>query len=71
MLGGRKMVDLLLTGGTTTANTVASVIQTNSISFSGILEEVVNLLPVTIPVLVGFLGIRKGISFLIGSLRRA
>lgn len=60
---------LLLTGGTTTANTVATAL--NGVDMSSILQEVVNLLPVVIPVLIGFMGIRKGISFLIGSLRRA
>lgn len=61
--------NLLLTGGTTTANTVATAL--NGVDMSSILQEVVNLLPVVIPVLIGFMGIRKGISFLIGSLRRA
>lgn len=61
---------LLLTT-TTTANTIANIIDSNNIDFSGMLQEIVNLLPVVLPVLVGFLGIRKGISFLIGSLRRA
>lgn len=54
---------------TTTANTVASAI--NGVDLSSILEEVVSLLPVVLPTIVAFLGIRKGISFLIGSLRRA
>ena len=61
--------NILLTGGTTTANTVATAL--NGVDMSSILQEVVNLLPVVIPVLIGFMGIRKGISFLIGSLRRA
>lgn len=54
---------------TTTANTVATAI--NGVDLSSILEEVVSLLPVVLPTIVAFLGIRKGISFLIGSLRRA
>lgn len=58
---------LLLT--TTTANTIATAV--NGVDLTSILEEVVSLLPVVLPVLVGFMGIRKGISFLIGSLRRA
>lgn len=61
------MAGLLLT--TTTAGTVASVI--SNVDLSGILQEVVDLLPVVLPTIVAFLGIRKGISFLIGSLRRA
>lgn len=61
------MSGLLLT--TTTANTIATAI--NGVDLSSILQEVVSLLPVVLPILVGFMGIRKGISFLIGSLRRA
>lgn len=29
----------------------------------GVLEEIVGLLPIVIPVLIGFIGLRKGISF--------
>lgn len=42
-----------------------------SIDLTGILDEVISLLPVVLPVVIGFIGIRKGISFLIGSLRNA
>ena len=38
---------------------------------TGILNEVIGLLPIVLPVVIGFIGVRKGISFLIGSLRRA
>lgn len=38
---------------------------------SGVLDEVVALLPVAIPVVIGFIALRKGISFLIGILRSA
>lgn len=31
---------------------------------SGALDEVIALLPVAIPVMIGFIGIRKGISFI-------
>lgn len=31
---------------------------------AGVLDEVVALLPVVIPVMVGFIGLRKGISFI-------
>lgn len=37
----------------------------------GVFNEILALLPVAIPVVVGFIGIRKGISFLIGILRSA
>lgn len=53
----------------TTSNSVASAIQGTDLS--GILNEIISLLPVVLPVVVGFIGVRKGISFLIGSLRRA
>lgn len=54
---------------TTTANTVATAI--SGTDLTGILQELISLLPVVLPVVCGFIGIRKGISFLIGSLRRA
>lgn len=53
----------------TTSNAVASAI--NGVDLTGILNEILSLLPVVLPVVVGFIGVRKGISFLIGSLRRA
>ena len=59
---------LVLTGSST-ANTVATAI--NGVDLSVMLQEVVNLLPAVLPTLVGFMAVRKGISFLIGSLRRA
>lgn len=31
---------------------------------SGVLDEILGLLPVLIPVMIGFIGLRKGISFL-------
>ena len=31
---------------------------------SGVLDEILGLLPVVIPVMIGFIGLRKGISFL-------
>lgn len=53
----------------TTSNSVATAI--SGTDLTGILNEIISLLPVVLPVVVGFIGIRKGISFLIGSLRRA
>ena len=38
---------------------------------SGALDEVIGLLPVAIPVMIGFIGLRKGISFLQGILHAA
>ncbi len=37
----------------------------------GVLAEVIGLLPVVIPVAITFIGVRKGISFLLGMLRAA
>ena len=37
----------------------------------GVLEEIVGLLPIVIPVLIGFIGLRKGISFVRGILHSA
>ena len=44
-----------------TATTLTGVVNTDMIS--GVLNEVVGLLPIVIPVLIGFIGLRKGISF--------
>lgn len=56
-------------GTATTANEVATAL--TNVDLSIMLEEVVNLLPVLLPTIVGFLAVRKGISFLMGMLRRA
>ncbi len=37
----------------------------------GVLDEIVGVLPVCLPVAIGFIGIRKGISFVLGVLRSA
>lgn len=37
----------------------------------GVLDEVVGLLPIVIPVLIGFIGLRKGISFVSSILHSA
>ena len=37
----------------------------------GVLDEIVALLPTIIPVMIGFIGLRKGISFLQGVLHSA
>lgn len=44
-----------------TAVTLASVVTTEMLS--GVLTEITSLLPVCIPVMVGFIAIRKGIGF--------
>lgn len=37
----------------------------------GVLDELIGLLPILLPVTIGFIGIRKGISFIIGMLKSA
>lgn len=51
----------------------ASALQSavSSANISGVLDEVVGLLPTVFPVMIGFIAIRKGISFVIGMLRSA
>lgn len=38
---------------------------------SGVLDEIIGVLPVCLPVMITFIGIRKGISFVTGVLREA
>ncbi len=42
-----------------------------SAMLQGVLNEITSLLPIIIPVTISFIAIRKGISFLIGTLRGA
>lgn len=51
------------------ASTLQSVV-TNSM-LSGVLDEIVGLLPVVLPVMIGFIALRKGISFIQSVLRSA
>lgn len=52
------------------ATTVLGSIVTSNL-LQGVLDEIVGVLPVVIPALIGFIAVRKGISFVIGSMRRA
>jgi len=38
---------------------------------NGVLDEITSLLPIVIPVMIGFIAIRKGIAFLQGILHSA
>lgn len=38
---------------------------------SGVLDEIVGLLPIVVPVSISFIALRKGISFVIGALKSA
>lgn len=53
-------------GATTTLSTVVT-----ADLLKGVLDEVVALLPVCIPVMIGFIALRKGISFVQGILHSA
>ena len=37
----------------------------------GVLDEIIGVLPIVLPVVITFMAIRKGISFVIGMLRSA
>lgn len=52
-----------------TTTTLASIVTADMIG--GVLDEIVALLPVVVPVMIGFIGLRKGISFLQGVLHSA
>ena len=44
------------------AGTVLSDVVTGDM-ISGVLDQIVSLLPIVIPVIIGFIGLRKGIAF--------
>lgn len=52
-----------------TATTLVDVITSDMVK--GVLNEVINLIPVVLPAALTFLGIRKGISFVMGILHSA
>lgn len=47
------------------------IFETNDVGFSDVFGEIFGILPVLVVVLVGFVGIRKGIGFLNGLLRKS
>ena len=51
------------------STTLAGIVSADMVS--GVLDEIVGLLPVIVPVMIGFIGLRKGISFLQGVLHSA
>ena len=58
--------------GETTANTFSVPLISQSVTtdmMSGIMEQITSLLPIILPVLVGVLAFRKGLSFFIGMIR--
>ena len=59
---------ILLSGSTVRRGDLADVV--TSAMINGVLDEVVGVLPVCVPVMVTFIGLRKGISF-VGSILRS
>lgn len=53
-------------GSTTTLSTIVTADVIN-----GVLDEIVGLLPVVLPVMIGFIALRKGISFVLNMLHSA
>ena len=51
------------------AGTLSTIVTAEMIS--GVLDELIGLLPVILPTMIGFIGLRKGISFLQGVLHSA
>lgn len=60
---------MILAAAAETASTLSSVVTKEMVS--GVFNEIVSLLPVLIPVSVGFIAVRKGLGFLFGTLRQA
>lgn len=52
------------------ATTVLNTIVTGDM-LGGVLDEIVGLLPVVLPVMIGFVALRKGISFVLNMLHSA
>lgn len=57
-------------GAAAAAATVLSEVVTSQM-VGGVLDEVVGLLPIILPAMIGFVAIRKGVSFVLGMLRSA
>ena len=51
------------------ATTLSGVVTSSMLS--GVLNEIVGLLPVVVPTMIGFIALRKGISCVLGMLRAA
>ena len=55
--------------GETATTVLSSIVNANMLK--GVLNEITAILPIVIPTLISFIAIRKGISFLIGTLQGA
>ena len=63
-------VALFAAAASSSAGGVLSKVVTQEM-MSGVLDEIIGVLPVCLPVMITFIGIRKGISFVVGVLRAA
>lgn len=55
---------------TAAATTALSKVVTSEM-LSGVMDEIIGLLPVVLPVMIGFIALRKGIGFVTGMLHSA
>lgn len=56
-------------GTTTTVTNLSTVVTADMMN--GVFQQIIDLLPVCIPVMVGFIAIRKGIAFVKSTLKSA
>lgn len=61
--------ECLQTGDTTTATGLAAIVDADMLG--GVLDEIIGLLPVVLPVMIGFIALRKVISFVLNMLHSA
>lgn len=54
---------------TSASTTLSSIVTADMLN--GVLDEIIGLLPVIFPVMIGFVAIRKGISFVLNMLHSA
>lgn len=54
-----------------TGTELSSLFGDGGIALDGVLDQIINLLPVVIPVMIGFIAVRKGYSFVLSALRSA
>lgn len=62
------MTPMLLEAGAGASNMFSGV---TSASFTGVLDQVVALVPIVLPAVIGFLAFRKGWSFIKGAIKGA
>jgi len=62
----RRKGELLKTASTAVLSTIVTADM-----LGGVLDEIIGLLPVVLPVMIGFIALRKGIGFVMGSLHSA